>query len=102
MNAAVPRLSFSAESMARYCFMMPISSMRLVLAKTVVIGVLIFLAIWLAVNLLFSWMRVKKAIHEDLILIAQKIVPVVNKLNDVFGHYKALLKDADVEEEELG
>ena len=45
---------------------------------------------------------VKKAIHEDLILIAQKIVPVVNKLNDVFGHYKALLKDADVEEEELG
>ena len=45
MKAAVPRLSFSAERMARYCFMMPISSMRLVLAKTVVIGMLIFLPI---------------------------------------------------------
>jgi hypothetical protein len=31
------------------------------LAKTVVIGALIFFAIWLAVSLLFSWMRVRMA-----------------------------------------
>ena len=40
---------------------MPSSSMRLVLAKTVVIGVLIFLAIWLAVSLLFSCISVRMA-----------------------------------------
>ena len=61
MKAAVARLSFSGHRMARYCFMMHSSSMRLILANTVVIGVLIFFAIWLAVSLLFSCMRVKMA-----------------------------------------
>ena len=61
MKAAVPKLSFSGFRMARYCFIIPISSMRLVFAKTVVSGVLIFLAIWFVVSLLFSWMRVRMA-----------------------------------------
>ena len=56
MNAAVPKSSFSGATIARYCLIIPCSSMRLIFAKTVVIGALTFFAIWLAVSLLFSWM----------------------------------------------
>ncbi len=73
MNAVVARFSFSGERMARYCFIMPSSYMRLIFAKTVVIGVLIFLAIWLAVNLLFSCMSVSiaRSLSSSLTLICK-------------------------------